>query len=67
MRAVRVHEVRGPEVLRVNDLEVPDPGPGEIRVRIEPSALVEPPPKLIEAMTNDPKDRHVLATAVAGG
>ncbi len=27
----------------------------------EPGALGEPPPKLIEAMTNDPKDRHVLA------
>lgn len=30
----------------------------------EPSALVDPPPELIAAMTNDPKDRHVLAAAV---
>jgi hypothetical protein len=33
----------------------------------EPGALVEPPRKLVEAMTNDPKGRHVLATAVAAG
>jgi predicted nucleic acid-binding protein len=28
-------------------------------------AIVDPPKQLIEAMTNDPKDRHVLACAVA--
>lgn len=33
----------------------------------EPDALIEPSPKLIDAMTNEPKDRHVLATAVAAG
>lgn len=39
MRAVRVHEVGGPEVLRVDDIEVPEPGPGEIRVRIEAAGV----------------------------
>ena len=39
MRAVRLHEVGGPEVLRVDDVDVPDPGPGEIRVRIEAAGL----------------------------
>jgi NADPH2:quinone reductase len=39
MRAVRVHESGGPEVLAVDDLEVPEPGPGEIRVRIEAAGL----------------------------
>ena len=29
-----------------------------------PEAMVEVPPKLISAMLNDPKDRHVLARAV---
>ncbi|MDP9068417.1 MAG: PIN domain-containing protein [Actinomycetota bacterium] len=33
----------------------------------EPAALIDPPRELIDAMTNDPKDRHVLATAVAVG
>lgn len=39
MRAVRVHELGGPEVLRVDDIEVPEPGPGEIRVRIEAAGV----------------------------
>lgn len=39
MRAVRVHEVGGPEVLRVDDIEVPEPGSEEIRVRIEAAGV----------------------------
>lgn len=37
----------------------------ELMNQAEPGALVEPPPELIQAMTNDAKDRHVLAAAVA--
>lgn len=33
VRAVRVHEVGGPEVLRWEAVELPEPGPGEVRVR----------------------------------
>src|SRR5215471_17177737 len=29
-----------------------------------PDALIDPPANLIDEMTNDPRDRHVLATAV---
>jgi NADPH2:quinone reductase len=32
-RAVRVHEHGGPEVLRLEEIPTPQPGPGEIRVR----------------------------------
>ena len=32
-RTVRFHEIGGPEVLRLDDLEIPDPGPGEVRIR----------------------------------
>jgi NADPH2:quinone reductase len=32
-RAIRVHEHGGPEVLRLEDIPTPQPGPGEIRVR----------------------------------
>jgi NADPH2:quinone reductase len=32
-KAVRIHETGGPEVLRVEDLEVPAPGPGEVRLK----------------------------------
>jgi NADPH2:quinone reductase len=32
-KAIRVHETGGPEVLRLEDVEVGDPGPGEVRIR----------------------------------
>ena len=34
MRAVRVHQVGGPEALRIESVPVLDPGPGQARVRI---------------------------------
>jgi len=34
MNAIRVHEVGGPEVLRLEEIPVPEPGDGEARVRI---------------------------------
>lgn len=33
MRAIRVHEIGGPEVLRLEEVEIAAPGPGEVRVR----------------------------------
>ena len=35
MKAIRVHECGGPEVLRYEDVPVPEPKKGEARVRIE--------------------------------
>jgi len=34
MKAVRIHEFGGPEVLKYEDVSEPQPGPGEIRIRI---------------------------------
>ncbi len=34
-RTVRFHDVGGPEVLRLEDVEVGEPGPGELRVRVD--------------------------------
>ncbi|MFE3826114.1 NADP-dependent oxidoreductase [Streptomyces sp. NPDC059092] len=34
MRAVRLHEHGGPEVLRYDEVPVPEPGPGEVLVRV---------------------------------
>ncbi|MER5648435.1 zinc-dependent alcohol dehydrogenase family protein [Streptosporangium sp. NPDC002524] len=34
-RTVRFHEIGGPEVMRLEDLETGEPGPGEVRVRVE--------------------------------
>ncbi|MDO9397197.1 MAG: NADP-dependent oxidoreductase, partial [Herbiconiux sp.] len=39
MKAVRFHEVGGPEVLRHDELETPDPGPGEVQLRVAASAF----------------------------
>ena len=33
MRAIRIHEVGGPETMRLEDIELPPPGPGEVRIR----------------------------------
>src|ERR1700675_498752 len=34
IRSVRVHEFGGPEVLRIEEIEVEEPGEGEVRMRI---------------------------------
>ncbi len=39
MRAARLHEITGPENLRVEEVPQPHPGPGEISVRIAAAAL----------------------------
>ena len=33
VKAIRVHETGGPEVLKYEDIELPDPGPGEVRIK----------------------------------
>jgi NADPH:quinone reductase-like Zn-dependent oxidoreductase len=38
-KVVRIHELGGPEVLRIEDLEVGAPGPGEVRLRVEAIGL----------------------------
>jgi NADPH2:quinone reductase len=39
MKAVRVEETGGPEVLQLQDVPVPDPGAGQVRVRVEAAGL----------------------------
>ena len=39
MRAVRLHETGGPQCLRVDDVPVPQPKPGEIRIKVSHAAL----------------------------
>ena len=39
MRSVVYAETGGPEVLHVTDEEVPEPGPGELRVRVVRSGV----------------------------
>ena len=39
MKAVRVHEFGGPEVLRLEEVPTPKPGPGEVLVRIHATGV----------------------------
>jgi NADPH:quinone reductase-like Zn-dependent oxidoreductase len=39
VRAIRFHELGGPEVLRYEDVPVRDPGPGEVRLRVDAVGL----------------------------
>lgn len=39
MKAVRVHEVGGPEVMRYEDIPLVEPGQGEVRVKIEAAGV----------------------------
>lgn len=38
-KTVMFHELGGPEVMRLEDVEVGDPGPGELRIRVEAIGL----------------------------
>jgi NADPH:quinone reductase-like Zn-dependent oxidoreductase len=38
-RIVRIHKTGGPEVLKLEDIEVGQPGPGEMRIRVEAIGL----------------------------
>lgn len=39
MKAIRIHNHGGPEVLAYEDVPVPEPGAGEARVKIEASGV----------------------------
>jgi NADPH:quinone reductase-like Zn-dependent oxidoreductase len=38
-RSVRIHEFGGPEVLKIEEVTIADPGPGEVRVRVKALGL----------------------------
>jgi NADPH2:quinone reductase len=39
MRAVRVHELIGPRGLRIDDVEAPRPGEGEVQVTVHAAGV----------------------------
>ena len=39
MKAIRIHRFGGPEVLQLDEIERPEPGPGEVRVRVAAASL----------------------------
>src|SRR5262245_4260814 len=39
MKAIRIEEHGGPETLRLRNLELPDPGPGEVRIKLRAAGV----------------------------
>ncbi|MFJ1969252.1 NADP-dependent oxidoreductase [Streptomyces sp. NPDC087903] len=54
MRAVRLHEHGGPEVLRYDEVLIPEPGPGEVLVRVHAVGVNPPDWYLRDGMTRMP-------------
>ncbi|MEU6823708.1 NADP-dependent oxidoreductase [Streptomyces atriruber] len=56
MKAVRLHEFGGPEVLRHEDVPIPAPGPGEVLVRVHAVGLNPPDWYVREGLRNMPPE-----------
>ena len=39
MKAIQIHETGGPEVLQLADLPIPEPGPGQVLIRVEATGI----------------------------
>jgi zinc-binding alcohol dehydrogenase/oxidoreductase len=65
MRAVRIHEDGGPEVLRVEEVPDPEPGPGEVLVRLRAASLNHLDLWLRQGLPSVPKPR-ILGADGAG-
>ena len=67
MKAVRFHEFGGVDVLRVDEVDDPSPGPGEVVVRIRASALNHLDVDVREGISRFPVNLpHTLGIEVAG-
>ncbi|WP_328319375.1 NADP-dependent oxidoreductase [Streptomyces sp. NBC_00388] len=68
MRAVRLHEHGGPEVLRCDEVPVPEPGPGEVLVRVHAVGVNPPDWYLRDGMSNlPPETRPAFSLPVIPG
>ncbi|MEU6124377.1 NADP-dependent oxidoreductase [Streptomyces sp. NPDC047123] len=56
MRAVRLHEHGGPEVLRYEEVPVPEPAPGEVLVRVHAAGINPPDWYVRDGMTDLPPE-----------
>ncbi|MEU2356231.1 NADP-dependent oxidoreductase [Streptomyces misionensis] len=56
MRAIRLHEHGGPDVLRHDEVPMPEPGPGEVLVRVRAVGVNPPDWYLREGMSNLPPE-----------
>jgi NADPH:quinone reductase-like Zn-dependent oxidoreductase len=56
MKAIRIHEFGGPAVLRPDDVPVPEPGPGEVLVRVHAVGVNPPDWYMREGMPGVPRE-----------
>ncbi|WP_330335969.1 NADP-dependent oxidoreductase [Streptomyces sp. NBC_00557] len=62
MRAVRLHEYGGPEVLRYEEVPIPEPGPGEVLVRVHAVGVNPPDWYLRGGLTKMPGETESAVT-----
>jgi NADPH:quinone reductase-like Zn-dependent oxidoreductase len=56
MRAIRLHSFGGPEVLSYDEVPIPEPGPGEVLVRVHAAGVNPPDWYLREGFANLPPE-----------
>ena len=66
MKAVRMHTVGGPEVLRYEDVEQPEPGPGDVLLRVQAAAVNPIDWKIRSGMRGSPALPMTLGFDVSG-
>ena len=64
MRAVRLHEHGGPEVLRYDEVPIPVPGPGEVLVRVHAVGVNPPDWYLRDGMPNLPPEMQADSSSL---
>jgi NADPH:quinone reductase-like Zn-dependent oxidoreductase len=68
MKAIRLHEFGGPEVLRYDEVPIPEPKPGEVLVRVHAVGVNPPDWYVREGMPNVPPEmRPPLSLPVIPG
>lgn len=64
MKAVKAHEVGGPDVLKIEDIPIPFPGKGEVLIEVHAASLNPIDAKLLRA---DPAYQHAGSNPVTPG
>ena len=66
MKAVRIHEDGGPEVLRYEDAPDPRPAPGEVLIRLRAASLNHLDVWVRKGLPSVPKPRMMLGRTAGG-
>ena len=67
MKAVRIHEFGGPDVLAVEEVDDPEPGPGHVRIKVDACALNHVDVDIREGISRFAIDfPHILGLEIVG-